>query len=119
MPEAPVPSLAVQLFGPLQVSVRGAPLAPLRSRKGYRLLALLILRGGAELERSWLAGLLWEESREAQALSALRNSLTDLRRALGPESSRLLSPTYRTLSLDLTGAEVDVMQFDALIARGD
>jgi DNA-binding SARP family transcriptional activator len=100
--------------------VQGQPLPPLRSRKGYRLLALLILRGGAEVERPWLAGRLWEQSSsDEHALAALRNSLTDLRRALGPEAARLSSRTYRTLRLDLTGAEVDVLVFPAAIRRGD
>src|ERR1043166_2984703 len=101
MPDSPTPPLAVRLFGPLQVSVQGQPLPPLRSRKGSRLLALLILRGGAEVERPWLAGKLWDETSDEHALAALRNSLTDLRRALGPEASRLSSPTSRTLRLDL------------------
>jgi predicted ATPase/DNA-binding SARP family transcriptional activator len=119
MPDSLSPSLVVRLFGSFQVSVRGQLLPPLRSRKGYRLLALLVLRGGAEVERSWLAGTLWNEGSEASALSALRNSLTDLRRALGPEASKLLTATHRTLRLDLRGAEVDVLEFDAAVARGD
>ena len=39
-------------------------------------------------------------------MASLRESLKDLRYALGPEVSRLRSPTRRTLSLDLEGAEV-------------
>src|SRR5206468_3215494 len=42
-----------------------------------------------------------------------------LRQALRPEGDRLRSPTPRTLSLDLAGAEVDVLLFDTAIARGD
>src|SRR5262249_42174552 len=49
----------------------------------------------------------------------LRQTLTDLRSALGPQASRLRSPTAHTLSLDLTSAEVDVIAFDAACARGD
>src|SRR4051812_26603159 len=50
---------------------------------------------------------------------ALRNSLTELRRALGTEAVRLCAPTLRTLSLDLSGVDVDLVAFDAAIARGD
>src|SRR5206468_2060138 len=50
---------------------------------------------------------------------AMRTSLDDLRRAFGSEAGRLLSPTPRTLSLDLAGAEVDIITFDQAIARGD
>src|SRR5262249_48052963 len=37
----------------------------------------------------------------------------------GPEAGRLLSPHPGTLALDLTGASVDVLAFDAAIARGN
>src|SRR5207302_8267516 len=49
----------------------------------------------------------------------LRRNLTDLRDALGPEAHRLQTPTPRTLRLDLAGADVDVLRFDAAIAAGD
>src|SRR5205085_7003779 len=44
--------------------------------------------------------------------------LADLRRALGPEADRLRSPSLHTLSLDLSGAQIDVVAFDQAIARG-
>jgi predicted ATPase/DNA-binding SARP family transcriptional activator len=69
--------------------------------------------------RDWLAGLLWRDSSSAQALYNLRRNLTDLRDALGPEAHRLQTPTSRTLRLDLAGADVDVLRFDAAIAAGD
>jgi DNA-binding SARP family transcriptional activator len=104
------------LFGPFEVHVNGQPLSRLRLRKSQSILALLTLRQGCEIERDWLAGLLWPASPGTQTL---RNCLTDLRRALGPEAARLRSPSPRTVSLDLTGAEVDVLAFDAALARGD
>src|SRR5947209_19439625 len=77
------PALTIRLFGPFEVRLNGAPLPRLRTRKGQWLLAVLTLRHGCEVDRAWLAGLLWPESSEAQALASLRNCLTDLRRALG------------------------------------
>jgi predicted ATPase/class 3 adenylate cyclase/DNA-binding SARP family transcriptional activator len=114
-----VSPLILRLFGPFEVQVNGRPPRRLRSRKSQWLLALLALRPGVAVERSWLAGLLWPESGEPQALHSLRMCLTDLRQALGEAASRLRSPTPQTLALDLTGAEVDVLAFDAAIARGD
>src|SRR5262249_12062981 len=55
----------------------------------------------------------------SQAAYNLRRSLTDLRHALGREAHRLRSPTPHTLRLDLTGADVDLLAFDAAIARGE
>src|SRR5207244_23887 len=78
----------------------------------------LALRHGCELEREWLAGLLWPDSPQRAALHNLRNCLTALRSALGSEAGRLLSPHPGTLALDLTGASVDVLAFDAALARG-
>jgi predicted ATPase/DNA-binding SARP family transcriptional activator len=110
--------LAIRLLGPFEVRVGGAPLPPLRSRKGQWLMALLVLRHGREVRRDWLAEALWPDSLGDEALASLRQSLSDLRRALGPEAKRLQSPTPRTLRLDLEGAEVDVLAFDAA-AAGD
>src|SRR5436309_8638615 len=89
-------TLALHLFGPFEVRLRGQPLPRLRTRKGQWLLALLTLRHGREVERAWLAGTLWPDSSEAAAFASLRNSLKDLRRALGSEADRLRSPTPRT-----------------------
>jgi DNA-binding SARP family transcriptional activator len=110
---------SLRLFGPLDVRLSGEPLPRLRSRKGQWLLALLALRHDAEVSRSWLAGLLWPDSSEAQGLASLRNSLMDLRRAMGPEGHRLQSPSPSTLRLLLEGAEADVVAFDEALSRGD
>jgi predicted ATPase/DNA-binding SARP family transcriptional activator len=113
-----VAPLVIRLFGPFDVRVNGLPLPRLRSRRGQCLLALLALRDGAEVERDWLAGLLWPESAPGQGLAILRRVLTDLRRVLGPAAGRLRSPAQHSLSLELGGAAVDVTAFDAAIARG-
>ena len=113
------PPLALNLFGPFEVRVHGVPLPRLHSRKGVWLLALLTLRQGKPVERDGLAGTLWPDSLESRALSYLRQSLTELRHALGTEATRLQTPTRQTLALDLAGAEVDVLTFDAGIRRRD
>jgi DNA-binding SARP family transcriptional activator len=108
--------MTLRLFGPLEVSLNGCALPRLRFRKSPWLLALLALRHSAPVEREWLLGLLWPERPGSQAL---RNSLSELRRALGEQASRLQSPTPYTLRLDLEGATVDLLAFDQAIARGD
>jgi predicted ATPase/DNA-binding SARP family transcriptional activator len=115
-PQRPPAGLTLQLFGPFEVRLDGRPLPALRFRKSQWLLALLALRHGRAVERDWLCGLLWPDGMDRQAL---RNSLANLRQALGPAAERLQAPSQHTLALDLTGVEVDVVAFDAAIRRGD
>src|SRR5207247_7683645 len=98
--------LSLRLFGTFEARVHGSPLPHVRTRRGEWLLALLALRAGQEVERGWLAWTLWPQSREAQALTNLRESLYDLRRAAGAAAPCLLSPTPRTLALDLAAVEM-------------
>jgi predicted ATPase/DNA-binding SARP family transcriptional activator len=112
-------ALVIHLFGPFEARLHGQPLPRLHSRKGQWLLALLVLRHGRAVERAWLSGTLWPDSSEEAANASLRNTLKDLRRALGSEAGRLRSPTTRSLSLDLDGAHADVLAFDVATAHGD
>ena len=112
-------SLTIQMFGGLVVDVGGKPLPALRSRKSGWLLALLALSAGREVRRDALANALWPESLPSDALTGLRQSLADLRKALGPEACRLRAPTTRTLRFDVTGATIDALEFDQDAARKD
>lgn len=113
------PALVLTCFGPLCVRVAGFPLPRPRSRRAAWLLVLLALQRGRAVERGWIAATLWPECAATPALYNLRRNLADLRRALGAEASRLRAPTPRSLALDLEGADVDVLRFDAAVARGD
>jgi predicted ATPase/DNA-binding SARP family transcriptional activator len=110
-------TLNLQFFGTWRACLGEEPLPALRSRKGEWLLALLVIRGSA-VPRSWLAGTLWPDSDESRALLYLRRELTFLRKALGTESHRL-SSAGRTLAIDLSGVDCDVLRFDSAIKRGD
>jgi DNA-binding SARP family transcriptional activator len=105
-----VAPLAIHLFGPLRVTVRGEPLPRVRTRSVEWLLALLTLRHGRPVSRAWLAATLWPESEESRSLQNLRDDLMRLRQALGPEGARIQSPGRDQLTLDLAGAEVDVVR---------
>src|SRR4051794_10310335 len=89
--------LRARLFGPPSVEVHGQPLPRLRTRKMLSLLAFLLLQEGREVERAFLAALLWTETDEPTALATLRRGLTDLRAALGPAGPFLVSPSQQTL----------------------
>jgi DNA-binding SARP family transcriptional activator len=112
-------ALVIRFFGGFEARRGDLPLPRLRTRKDAWLLALLALRNRQPSDRTWLAGTLWPESTEAQSLAYLRSSLTLLRQALGKDAIRLTSPSSRTVALDLTGADVDIVEFDRLIAQGD
>jgi len=60
--------------------------------------------------------MLWPDSDPCRASSNLRVALSELRAALGAESSRIISPTRDSLILDLEHAEVDVLRFDSAVA---
>src|SRR5215467_13882208 len=115
----PMKPLTIYLFGPMRVLVQGERMPPARARTVEWLLALLALRQGRAVDRAWLAGTLWPDSDEGQALRNLRNNLVHLRDALGAESVRLQSPTRSTLLFDPQGAEVDLLRFDRGIKAGD
>ncbi len=113
------PSLTLHLFGPMRILVHGGAMPRVRTRSVEWLLALLALRHGRTVNRSWLAGTLWPESEESRALHNLRDDLMRLRKALGSEAGRIQSPSRDTLTLDLTGTQIDVLKFDSAIRAGD
>ncbi|MDQ2732668.1 MAG: NB-ARC domain-containing protein, partial [Armatimonadota bacterium] len=111
--------LQIRLFGPFWARLNGELLPALRSRKGQHLLALLALRSREEAQREWLAETLWPDHLLEEALGSLRQSLSDLRKALARSRECILSPTPRTLQLDSGKAAVDVVEFDHLVAGDD
>ena len=111
--------LIIHLFGSIAIEAGGRALPGLRSRKGRWLLAILALRSGRDVDREWLAGTLWPDDQLAAARRSLRQTLFDLRSALDSEAWRLAAESPGALRLNLEGAWVDALVFDALVARGD
>lgn len=109
--------LTLRLFGQFDVTRSGMPLPRTRTRKEQWLLALLVLRHNEKLDRRELAAALWLDSEDSQALRNLRRSLSNLREVLGEDAFRILSPTPRSLSFDLSGAASDAYAFDHAIAE--
>jgi DNA-binding SARP family transcriptional activator len=105
----------------MQVHIQGQPVPSLRTRKLGCLLALLTLHHDRSLDRAWLAVKLWPDSEQEIARRNLRTRLSQLRGALGSQSTRLTSPDVETLILKLKTPDVavDVLDFDSQMARGD
>ena len=111
--------LVIRLFGSCDVQLEGRPLPRLRTRKVLWLLALLALRHDREIDRVWLAGALWPDSLETQALANLRLALSDLRGALGLQATRIQTPTNRIIRFDSAESEIDIVLFDRNIHAED
>lgn len=112
-------TLEIRMLGTFEACVDGEVLVPLHSRKEHWLLALLTLRYGRHLERDWLAGTLWPESEQSQALGYMRQCLAALRKQLGAHAERIQSPTRNTLSFDVRGIAIDFIAFDADLKNGE
>jgi predicted ATPase/predicted negative regulator of RcsB-dependent stress response len=116
--------LSIRLFGLLEVFLEGKPFPPVRSNATLWLLALLALNYDHPCDRIWLAEALWPVGlasgrTQGQALANLRQRLAELRKKLGTQGRRLIEPAPGMLQLDLTGADVDLVAFDAALLRGD
>jgi predicted ATPase/DNA-binding SARP family transcriptional activator len=109
--------LKIRLLGVFDARIGADPLPSLRSHRGYELLALLALHREQAVDRQWLINRLWPDSTPEGGRVSLRQSLTDLRRALGPAASCLTAPTQQTLRLDQS-VWVDVFEFDTALIIG-
>ena len=82
-----------------------------RSSRVVVLVAFLVMHAGSAQARQRIAGLLWPESTDAQALTNLRRELHHLRQILGDEPSLVVTP--RDLCWhDTKTCRVDVRVFD-------
>ena len=75
--------LYVSLLGPFQVTLDGQPVMGYRSSKVRALLAYLAVEADRPHRREVLAGLLWPDWPDREALSSLRYALSNLRGAIG------------------------------------
>src|SRR5262245_57266801 len=82
--------LEIRLLGPMTLHIFGSAV-PLASKKVRALLAYLVQREGVSIARTTLTGLLWGERDEGQARASLRQSLSELRTALGEASDALVA----------------------------
>ncbi len=105
--------LTLRLLGPPRVERDGEPV-DMDTRKAIALLAYLAVTGQPE-GRDRLAAMLWPDADTDRARGALRRTLSTLRTGLGGEELRT---DGLRVALDLTGIDVDVRLFRALVAEG-
>jgi DNA-binding SARP family transcriptional activator len=103
--------LRLWLFGRAQATDEGATIQ-IGSRKALALLVYLAVQGGAH-HRDTLAGLLWPEQGQAQALAGLRQALYTLRRSV---AKSVLEADRQLLGIIDDALWIDLREFDALMA---
>ena len=106
--------ICLYLFGPPRLEVAGKFVRPGR-RKCLALLAYLAVTGTPH-ERASLAALFWPESNRSTALTALRQSLSEIQKLVG---TPLLQIDRHAVNLPLTSPLwVDVVAFQHHLANG-
>src|SRR4051794_30652767 len=108
--------LRLRLFGELAVEVDGSTLSPPESARARALLAWLALHPGMH-PRGRVAALFWPDVLDSSARASLRSAMWSLRRALGEAGERHLVATRERVGLE--GAEVDLLEVDELVRRGE
>ncbi len=114
-------TLRIQLLGQLRLAAdeTGAAASPLPrlTPRAQRLLAYLLLRRETSLDREHIAFRLWPDQPEAEALSALRRALSDLRSALPPGAAWVLVQANTLRWNEAAGAWLDVAEFERRMAE--
>jgi DNA-binding SARP family transcriptional activator len=105
-----------RILGPLEVETSGHPVLVGGPRQ-RALLALLLVHAGEVVSTDRLVDELWGEDDRGGAVHALQSAVSRLRRALGPEGSRLVAraPGY---VLQVEEGELDAHRFEGLRAEG-
>ncbi|MBA2725826.1 MAG: AAA family ATPase [Actinobacteria bacterium] len=106
--------LVISVLGSPAVEVDGSPMQ-VDTRKATALLIYVAVTGRTQ-SRDRLAGLLWPEYDSERARSALRRTLSTLKKALG---DGWISADRLRVSLDPGGVELDLTEFRSLLAEVD
>ncbi len=108
--------LALSLLGHLQITLDGIPLSAPLTTKTQALLAYMAVEADSPHRREKLAGLLWPDQPEEAARTDLRQTLSQLRHALGNEFSSFLCVTPQTVQFNpASNYALDVAELVALI----
>src|SRR6478672_3870818 len=124
-----MPRLELHFLGPLRVALGSDPVTGFSTDKVRALLAYLAVEGKRAHRREALAGLLWPNSSDSDALTSLRQALRKLRQALasgGPgdapgaqatqeNQSDLLLVTTQTVQFEPGSYYLDIDEFRGLV----
>jgi DNA-binding SARP family transcriptional activator len=112
--------LCIRLLGPIAAMNEGRPVV-IASKKARALLGYLALREGTEIARNILTGLLWGDRSDNQARASLRQTLSELRSALGRSAQDSIIASKETITWTRGSAWIDasVLQASAGSANED
>lgn len=108
--------LSICLLGPVQVQVEGQRAAAFSYNKARALLAYLVVEANRAHPRDTLVGLLWPDLPNHAARTNLRQSLADLRQAIGDAAA---SPPFLHITRDTVQFNSDsAYTMDLTVFRG-
>jgi len=110
--------LRVRLLGPMTITVEGRPVA-IAARKARALLGYLALREGIKVGRGVLTGLLWGDRSEGQARASLRQTLSELKSALGEAASSSILATKEAVAWAQGSAWIDTRLVESAAGSED
>src|SRR5918996_1730228 len=116
------PRLAVQLFGPISVTVGDTRLGPrdFGGVKPKQIFEVLLAARGRSVSKDRLADLLWGESLPRNVSGTLETYVSVLRRRIEPNKGRgasILVTEPGAYRLDTDLASIDIDEFDDLVQR--
>ena len=109
-------NLKLRLLGGYEGSFASGEALALPTRKGWGLLAYLAIQSSGEVSRAKLAALFWGERSETQARASLRQTLYEIRGALGEALADRVTARRDAVGWNGEGIDVDVGRLEALVA---
>jgi DNA-binding SARP family transcriptional activator len=102
-----------RILGPLEAVADDGELIALGGQKQRAVLALLVLRANQIVSTEFLVDALWGEQPPRTATTSLQNSISALRKLLGPDVLLTRPPGYK---LAVEAAKIDLGRFEQLAA---
>jgi DNA-binding SARP family transcriptional activator len=110
------PPLQIQCFGGFHVNLSDEPITAFNTDKVRALFIYLLVEKGQFFQRSHLAGLLWSDIPEEQALHNLRQAISLLRKATREVDQSIIYADREMVGLQpKANVKVDVLEFTHLI----
>jgi DNA-binding SARP family transcriptional activator len=116
LPDGSEEGLHLKLLGGFTIEGPAVASRIILGKKASALLAILALSANTAASRERIAGLLWSGSDETLALSSLRQTLAQIKRALGPGCDNCLDVGRSFIALKQSFVRCDVPEFREHVA---